>query len=484
MADIPSAKSEQELKTLRYGEIPLRDELKYFFEPKSVAVIGASATPGKLGYNVLVNLIGGKFQGKIYPINPKVDKILGLRCYKSILDVPDEVDLAVLIVPAKIIPEVLMDCVSKGVKAVIIEAGGFAEIGGEGSILQEKIRTIAKKERIRIVGPNCAGIVNTHKNLITTFAKVKNLRKGGISFITQAGIFAAGMFEIYGPRWGISKVITIGNKADVDEADMLEYLAEDPETKVVGMYLEGVSDGRKFLAALKKTVLKKPVVILKGGRTEEGKKAVSSHTASLAGNAEIYDAAFKQCGAVKAENLEQLFDFVRFFALQPLMKGNKIAVVTYAGSMGVLSVDRAVSLGLEIAELSSTVLKKLKGIAFPWTSSFNPLDLSFLVTTEQYVESTRIFMKTEEINGISLIVPALKVVEVGKAVAEVLQDQNTKPLVFCVPLGEYVMGNIQKVEELGIPCYPTPERAVDALYASYKYYLYLRSREKHEYLML
>ena len=172
MVDVPSAKSEHESKTIGYEEISSRDGLKYFFEPKSVAVIGASATPSKLGYNVLSNLIEGKFRGKVYPINPKADEILGLRCYKSILDVPDEIDLAVLIVPAKIIPEVLMDCVSKGVRAVIIESGGFAEIGGEGSMLQEKIRSIAKKERIRIVGPNCAGIVNTHKNLITTFAQV------------------------------------------------------------------------------------------------------------------------------------------------------------------------------------------------------------------------------------------------------------------------------------------------------------------------
>jgi len=477
VADTPSVKSKQEPRTLRHEGTSTCDELKYFFEPKSVAVVGASATPGKLGYNVLLNLIEGKFRGKVYPINPKVDEILELKCYKSILDVPDDIDLAVLVVPAKIIPNVLKDCVSKGVRAVIIEAGGFAEIGREGSILQEEIRDIAKKEHIRIVGPNCAGIVNTHGNLVTTFAKVKNLRKGGISFITQAGIFAAGMLEIYGPVWGISKVITIGNKADVDEADMLKYLAEDPDTKVIGMYLEGVSDGRKFLATLKKTVLKKPVVILKGGKTEEGKKAVSSHTASLAGNVEIYDAAFKQGGAIKAEDLEQLFDFVRFFALQPPMKGNKIAIVTYAGSMGVLSVDRGVSLGLEVAKLSETVLKKLKGIAFPWTSSFNPLDLSFLVTTEQYVESARIFLRTETVDGISLIVPALKVLEVGKAVAEVLENMNTKPLVFCVPLGEYVMGDLRKVEELGIPCYPTPERAVDVLYASYKYYLYLKNHK-------
>ncbi|MHA1722692.1 MAG: acetate--CoA ligase family protein [Candidatus Baldrarchaeia archaeon] len=476
MVNTPSVKSKQELKTLRYEGTLLHDELKYFFEPKSVAVIGASATPGKLGYNVLVNLIKGKFHGKIYPINPNLKEIFGLKCYRSILDVPNEVDLAVLIVPAKIILDVLMDCVSKGVRAVIIEAGGFAEMGEEGSLLQEKIREIARKGNIRIIGPNCAGIVNTHRNLVTTFAEVKNLRKGGISFITQAGIFAAGMLEIYGPRWGISKIITIGNKVDVDEADMLEYLAEDPETKVVGMYLEGVSDGRKFLKSLKKTVLKKPVVILKGGRTEEGKRAVRSHTASLAGNVEIYDAAFKQCGAIKAENLEQLFDSVRFFALQPLMRGNKIAVVTYAGSMGVLSVDRAASLGLKIAELPNTVLKKLRGIAFPWTSNFNPLDLSFLVTIEQYVESARIFMRAETVSGISLIVPALKVVEVGKAVAEILENGNTKPLVFCVPLGEYVMEDIQKVEELGIPCYPTPERAIDALYVSHKYYLYLKNR--------
>jgi len=479
MVDISSVEIGHEVKTFKREGIAVHESIKYFFEPKSVAVIGASATPSKLGYNVLLNLVEGGFQGKIYPVNPNLNEILGFKCYKSVLDIPDEVDLAVLIVPAKIIPKTLMECVNKNVKAVIVEAGGFAEVGGEGVELQKKIREIVRENNIRIIGPNCAGVVNTHGNLITTFARVKNLKKGGISFITQAGIFAAGMLEIYGPRWGISKVVTIGNKVDVDEADIIEYLAEDPDTKVIGMYLEGVSNGRKFLRTLKEATLKKPIVILKGGRTEEGKRAVTSHTASLAGNVEIYDAVFKQSGVTKAENLEQLFDLVKFFALQPLMKGKGLAVVTYAGSMGVLSVDRAVSLGLKVAKLPNMTLKKLKGIAFPWTSNFNPLDLSFLVTTEQYVESVRMLMRTETVNGISLIVPALKVIEVGKAVAEILEDVKTpKPLVFCVPLGEYVIDDVQKVEELGIPCYPIPERAIDVLYASYMYYLYLKRCSK------
>ncbi|MHA1594101.1 MAG: acetate--CoA ligase family protein [Candidatus Baldrarchaeia archaeon] len=449
------------------------EELRSFFYPKSVAVIGASSNPAKLGHNILKNLVSLGFPGKVFPINPKEKEILGLKCYPSVLDVPSEIDLSIIIIPADKVLGALEQCGEKGVKFVVIEAAGFAEMGEYGRELQSKIVEVARKYGIRVLGPNCAGFVNTYCNLATTFAPLPGLRKGTISIIAQAGIFAAGMLEVY--PWGISKLITIGNKADLDETDFLEFLAEDPETSVIGMYIEGTRDGRRLMRVLRAVSRKKPVVVLKGGKTAAGSQLTLSHTASLAGDATIWDVALRQSGALKADSLEEFFDLLKFFSMQPPMRGPRLSIISYSGSMGILSVDHASSLGLELAAYDDNTLEVLKQIAFPWTSCFNPLDLSFLVTAEQYQRGVEILLHNRNVDGIICIVPAMRVKEVGQAVHEIMEAGCVrKPVVFCVPMGDIVIGDVQEVEKLGIPCYFTPERAVNVLARSLEYSTWLK----------
>ena len=449
--------------------------LEKLFNPKAVAVIGASPKPGKLGYNVLFNLLNHGFSGKVYPVNPREKEILKVECFKSILEVPGEVDVAVLTIPAGRVSQALEECGVKGVKFAIVEAAGFAELGGEGEKLQEALTGNLRKYGLRLVGPNCAGVVNLHNGFISTFAPLEALRKGEISIIAQAGIFAVDLLQVHPLRFG--KIASLGNMADLDEADFLEYFAEDGETRVIGVYVEGVRRGRRFLEALRKASLRKPVVVLKGGKTREGSVKVKTHTASLAGNPAVWRFALKQHEAVMAESLEEFFNLLKFFSLQPPMEGPNLSILTYTGSMGILAVDRAVTLGLKIVEYRREALERLKEIAFPWTSSWNPLDLSFLAEAWQYKAFIETVERLKEVNGILCMVPILKLWELGKAAAEAWK--RSKPLVFCIPMADLHSENILRFEEkYGVACYLTPEEAVNALAKSLRYHRWLKNSRK------
>ncbi|MEM1749081.1 MAG: CoA-binding protein, partial [Sulfolobales archaeon] len=306
-----------------------------FFYPNSVAVVGASRDPSKVGYQLLYNLIS-KYKGRVYPINPHVSEVLGLKAYPRITSVPDDIDLAVISVPASTVPSVMEDCSLKGVKNVIVISAGFKELGTvEGIEGERKIVEIAKKFGMRVIGPNCMGVYVPKIGLNTTFLNPDRMdfpEHGNISFISQSGAFGIAVLDWAAMRGiGISKFVSLGNKCDVDESDMLDYLVGDEDTQVITMYIEGVEVGRRFIKSLKSTTPVKPVVILKAGRSEEGVRAIASHTGSLAGADIVYDAAFKQCGVLRAYGMDELFDMALSLSLQPPAQGMRVGILTVGG---------------------------------------------------------------------------------------------------------------------------------------------------------
>ncbi|NLL57956.1 MAG: acyl-CoA synthetase, partial [Firmicutes bacterium] len=313
--------------------------LQKLFYPGSIAVLGASDTPGKLGWNVFHNLLYHRFAGKLYPVNIKAKTVQGVPAVSSIGEIEESVDAAIILVPAAQTVQAFEECCRKGIKMIIIESAGFAETGESGKGVEKELRQLAEKYNCRFVGPNCSGIINTHHNVVQSIGVVGDLRKGNIGLVAQAGVYAAGML------WGVRHIMdfavvaTIGNKADINETDILEYLGEDDHVKVICMYLEDVKTGRRFIDVARRITAEKPVIVLKSGRTEAGKKAVSSHTASLAGNDIIYDAALRQAGIIRATDNDHMFGLARAFSKQPLPLGEGVMVISYTGSLGVAAAD-------------------------------------------------------------------------------------------------------------------------------------------------
>ena len=313
--------------------------LENLFYPSSLAVLGASDKPGKLGWNVFHNLLSHRFPGKLYPVNINAKTIQGVAAYSRIDEIEEPVDAAIILVPVAHTLQAFEECCKKGIKMIVIESAGFAETGESGESIEKGLKRLAEKYDCRFVGPNCSGIINTHHNMVQSIGAVGELRKGNIGLIVQAGVYAAGM--LWGMRhiMDFAVVATIGNKADINETDILEYLGEDNNVEVICMYLEDVKSGRRFVDVAREITPGKPIIVLKSGRTEAGKKAVSSHTASLAGNDTIYDAAFRQAGIIRARDNDHMFGLARAFSRQPLPLGEGVLVISYTGSLGVAAAD-------------------------------------------------------------------------------------------------------------------------------------------------
>ncbi|NVM31965.1 MAG: CoA-binding protein [Candidatus Helarchaeota archaeon] len=352
--------------------------MDFFFTPSSVAVIGASRNEKRPGHNVLKNLIDLKYKGKIYPINPNVDTLLDLQVYPSIKDVPEPVDLAVIITPTPLVPQMLRDCADQGVKGAVIITEGFAETGEAESIeLQDELKKVCKETGIRVVGPGSMGIVNLQNNFTSSYVNFQGLNTtGNITFIAQSGIFTGGLVRYFATYdLPVSRIISLGNKIDVDDADVLNYIAKDPQTKVIAIYVEGINDGKQFIEAAKSITRKKPVVLLKGGTTPAGALAASSHTSSIAVNSDIFDAVAKQTGLVKVNTLSELFETARAFSLTPILpQGPRIAIITYSGCLGVLSSDTALKLGLQMATFTKETSEKIQEVVFDRRFGANPID--------------------------------------------------------------------------------------------------------------
>lgn len=451
--------------------------LENFFSPNSVAIIGASHTPGKIGYIILENFVRGGFKGKIFPVNPDTTPILGLQVYESVKEIPEKVDLAVIAVPATLVPRVLKECVEKKIPATIIISSGFSEIGKAGDKLEEEIKKIIAKGKIRVIGPNVVGIFNPSSKVDTIFLPADRMlrpKNGSFAFITQSGAVGSTIIDwLATENVGISKFVSYGNAADVNESDLLEFLSDDEDTKVIAMYLEGIrSTGKKFIETLKKVTKKKPVLILKAGKGEKGTKAVASHTGSLAGSAKIYSTVFKQFGAIETKDWEELFDFAKTFSMQPLPKGEKLLIITDGGGFGILATDEAEKENLQLIDPPEKMCDSLKKILPSFAAIHNPLDLTADADADMYKTTIENAMKNYD--GI-VVITLFQVPTVDERLVDyVISAQRFgKPIICCAVGSDFSQRMIGKLEQNSVPVFPSPERAVRAFAALRKYSKFL-----------
>lgn len=450
----------------------MSSEIRLFFEPKSVAVVGASRDPLKTGHIILRNIVEGGYKGRVYPINPSADEILGLKCYKSVLEIPESVDLAVIVVPARLVPNVIGELSVKGVKAAVIISGGFRETGTqEGLKLEEELKTSVLKSGVRVLGPNCQGVNNPHTGLCASWPLVKS--RGSLAIISQSGTIAAA-FELWAEEEGIgvSKMVALGNKIDVDETDLLEYLREDSDTKSVAMYIESVRDGRRFLRVATETSLVKPVVVLKSGRTPSGARAVASHTGSLAGSYGVYYSAFRKAGIAVADTIEELYDVSKGLALLPRTEGDRVQIVTSSGGSGILSVDYAEMLGLRLANLDESSKESLRSELPSHCIVGNPLDLTGDADASRYDKVLRILVKDPNIDVI-LTIFGDPIPNASDVIRKWFSSGKTIVPVY-IGGGSVEAVERRKMHESGIPTFKTPERAVKVVKALVDYARFLK----------
>lgn len=458
--------------------------LRTFFWPESVAVIGASSRPGKVGYAIMSNMVlgaegqlGGGFKGMVYPVNPSGGEIFRHKAYPRITDIPEKVDLAVIAVPASQVMEVIGECAAKGVMSAVIISSGFSESGPDGREREKAVVEMARRNGMRLLGPNCLGVINTTNRLNTTFAQ-KAPPRGPISFVSQSGAICTSVIEYSMEEYmGFANFVSIGNKSDLDDADIIEYYAQDPETKCISIYMESAKDGRKFYDTLKKVVPRKPVVILKAGRTAIGARAASSHTGALAGSDVAYAAAIQASGAIRARTMLELFDFSRALAYQPPVMGDGIAIISNAGGPAVIAADVAYDLGLPLSALSDDTIDRINKVCPPTWTHGNPVDVIGDADLDRYSTVLDILVKAPEVHGIITIVGPQAVMdlsEVARAIVE-LSRTTTKP--FCASMvGVVSQPSEDYLEEHGIPEMEVPERPVRAMKALYHRGLFLRRR--------
>ena len=436
--------------------------LDSFFKPKSVAVIGASREEGKTGHSILANIINDKFPGKIFAVNPKASEILGLKTFPSLGNIDSAIDLAIVVIPPKFIPPVLDDCAKKNIKAVIIISAGFKETGAEGARLENEIALKAKGLGIRLLGPNCLGLIDTNSMLNASFAKGMPPR-GKIAFFSQSGALCTAILDwAIGVNVGFSKFISLGNKADLSEIDLLEYLANDDETSVILGYLEGIENGRAFMDVAKEAVRRKPVILIKAGGTDAGARAASSHTGTLAGSDKAFNAAFLQTGIIRAMSIEELFDYAILFAEQPIPKGNRLAIITNAGGPGIIAADAVENtMGIEMAQFSNDTIDNLRQKLSPTAGLFNPVDIIGDARSDRYKDALDIVLNDKSVDAALVILTPQAMTDVDNIARAVNEASKTKKTVMTSFMGEVSVRNaINSLQENGIPNYPYPERAV------------------------
>jgi len=457
-------------------------DLRPILEPQSVAVIGASRQPGTVGYAVLSNLLMGQYTGIVYPVNPKAKAICGVRTYPSVLEIPDPVDLAVIIVRAPLVPQVLEECGQKGVKGAIVISAGFKETGPEGAKLEAQVREIAHHYGIALVGPNCLGVINTDPNyrLNASFAKEMPL-PGNIAFISQSGALCTAVLDYAkGQGIGFSKVVSLGNKADVNENDFLAYLWQDPQTQVILLYIEELSDGRRFLQLAREITgegdNRKPILALKAGRTPAGARAVASHTGSLAGSDEVYEALFAQAGVLRADTVEDLFEYAIAFANQPLPNGRRTVIITNAGGPGIMATDACVRYGLELAQLNEKTLEQLRQKLPPHASLLNPIDLIGDAQHDRYEAALDAVLDDPNVDAVIVLLTPQAMTDIENIANVIVQKskQRVKPILACFMGLVDISAGVNILKENGVPCYSFPEDAVRALAAMVKYVDWVR----------
>ncbi|MGC9186843.1 MAG: acetate--CoA ligase family protein [Fervidicoccaceae archaeon] len=447
-------------------------QLDFLFNPKSIAVVGASNDPLKIGYDIFRNLT--TYQGRVYPVNLKEREVMGKKAYRSVQEIEDEIDLVVIAVPRQHVLDVVKESAEKGAKGAIVITAGFGETGEEQWIAAEKkIVEEARKRGMRIVGPNCVGVMNTVRGLNATF--IMPARAGKIAFISQSGALGAGIiYKTVKEKIGFSKFVSLGNMADLDFSEFLEYLSGDSDTESIMLYLEGVKDGRKLLSSLEKATQKKPVIVIKGGRSSAASEAVSSHTGSIAGSWEVYGAALKQAGAIIAETIDEALSMSRAFS-QPLPKGRRVGIITNAGGGGVLVSDQLEKHGLEVPRLSKGSIAELKKFLPPFASFRNPVDMIASARGEDYRKATEIFMRDDGIDMIIEIsvVPTFAGIERdehARGIVEALKSsKGGKPILALFMAGDVSARAREVLEAEAIPVYERPEDVAIAAKALYEY---------------
>jgi acetate---CoA ligase (ADP-forming) len=457
--------------------------LKYIFEPKSVAVIGASKTTGTVGNGILSNLLESNFQGAVYPVNPKYDNIMSVRAYKDVLSIPESIDLAIICIPSKVVVDVVKQCAKKGIKGIVVITAGFKEVGKEGKILEDEIISIANKYDIALIGPNVLGVINTQKEIsINANFALKMPKAGNVALVSQSGaIGVAALDYAHQHDLGISKFVSIGNKAVIDESDIIEYLINDEATKIITIYAEDIEHPARFLEVAKKASAKlKPILIIKTGRSVRGAIATHSHTGALTTSDTAYDALFAQCGVIRVETLSELFEFAEGFTCFKQPKGNKVVVVTNGGGLGVIATDAAEKYGLEMVEFEPDTIKALKLKLPPTASTRNPVDIIGDANAQRVSDTLSIIAKDKNVDAI--IVSILPTVETDMdAIASNLCDFSKKHP--DLP----VLGNLmsldpepsfeQLLNDANIPNFDFPETDVRVLASIIKYYQWIKQPE-------
>ncbi|MFX1485173.1 MAG: acetate--CoA ligase alpha subunit, partial [Promethearchaeota archaeon] len=442
------------------------------FNPKSIAVIGASASKGKLGNDVLRNLIESGFKGRIYPINPRAGEILGLKVYRSVLDVSSEVDVAVIVIPADYVLAAVEECGKKRVKALVVISAGFKEIGHEGQEIEKRLVELAEEYGMVLQGPNCLGIINTIAPYNASFS-AGTPQKGSIAFASQSGALMTGILDwSLMEKIGFSKFVSLGNKAHLDEADFIEAFGRDHDSTFILLYIESVVNGRKFMDACRKVISRKPIFIVKSGVSTAGARAASSHTGSLAGSDTAYDVAFKQCGVSRASNMASLFDIASVFDDMHLPPGNRVAIVTNAGGPGILTTDACEVSGLEIAQLSSHTIDYLKANLPPAASVYNPIDALGTAQPDDYELCIEASLRDENVDAVLVLLTPqamTKEAETAQVVVEAHKKFPNKPLVAVFMGGNSMVYPRIILTDGKIPVFDFPERAVHAIAELYRY---------------
>ncbi len=454
--------------------------LRYVFNPKSIAIIGASDNPAKLGNVILKNLVDGGYEGEIYPINPKYTELLGLKCHPNIKKIKGKVDLAIFAVPSKIVPAIADDCGKNGVKGIVVLSAGFGEVGNVE--LEEKLKKVVLKYNMAMIGPNCLGVMNPEKrvdSIFFPFYKFGRPKVGEISLITQSGAVGSCIADLaayYGV--GFAKFASYGNGTTINDADLLEYFGADPKTEQILLYLEGTKDGAKLLEMLEKINKKKPVIVLKAGKSKAAGEAAMSHTGNLAGNYMAYQAAFRQSKAIEVDSVVDLFYVANMFS-QARPKGKKVAVLTDGGGLGVLTADSLEEEGLEVVKFNKETTKKLKKVLPEYVNVVNPLDIVADSGTDTYQKSLRILMEDKEIDSIIVII-LFQAPAVDSRIIDILvkeSDKKKKPIIVVAVGGEYTKENRRVLDSYGIPTYGSPSSAVKTLKRFTEYSLFLKNKK-------
>ena len=441
------------------------------FHPGSVAVVGASRKPEKVGYGVFANLVQAGFQGKIYGVNPGGGELFGRPLYPSIDAIPGTVDLGVFVVPPRAVLEGIPRLAAKGMRAGIVISAGFKEIGGAGVALERSLREVAASSAVRLLGPNCLGLIDTHSLLNASFSR-GTPPKGQISFFSQSGALCTAVLDwAVGRNVGFSKFVSLGNKADISESDILEFLADDPSTRVILGYVESIDDGRRFLRAARSVTPRKPVIVVKAGSTDAGARAASSHTGSLAGSDRAYAAAFRQGGVLRAGTMEDLFDMALGFALQPLPRGDRLLILTNAGGPGILAADAAELLGIPLAGVSASLRERILP-ALPSTASLaNPVDIIGDARADRYGTVLSALRDDPSVDAVLVLLTPQAMTEPEEtARATVSSFAGSGKTVFASFLGEATVASSRRIlSDGGIPNYAVPERAVRTFHAMLRY---------------